>query len=211
MNHEGFLEKILEEPDDDVHRLVYSDWLEENGFTARAEIIRLEDTIETDGSGQLLKTRLTVPQYGEVLAIVAECAPSRRFVPERLVFRKGFIEEVHAPLDVLLEYLPWMAHKQPVKRVVVTDRSAEAYTEDGSNTTDDALATIFTWWRCVYNSQIGEEPVDPNDLPMRVWRELDGFFEAAVYSKDYYTRQDADAALSRALLTLARRTKVDDV
>jgi uncharacterized protein (TIGR02996 family) len=30
MSHEGFLQAILEEPDDDVHRLVYADWLEEH-------------------------------------------------------------------------------------------------------------------------------------------------------------------------------------
>lgn len=41
MNDEaGFLAKILSEPDEDTHRLVYADWLEENDQPERAEFIR---------------------------------------------------------------------------------------------------------------------------------------------------------------------------
>jgi uncharacterized protein (TIGR02996 family) len=38
----GFLQAILEEPDEDVHRLVYADWLEEHGDQDRAEFIRVQ-------------------------------------------------------------------------------------------------------------------------------------------------------------------------
>jgi uncharacterized protein (TIGR02996 family) len=37
-----FLEAILENPDDDTARLVYADWLEEHGDSARAEFIRVQ-------------------------------------------------------------------------------------------------------------------------------------------------------------------------
>src|SRR4051812_46862381 len=40
--HEGFLQAIREEPLNDVPRLIYADWLEENGDPARAEFIRLQ-------------------------------------------------------------------------------------------------------------------------------------------------------------------------
>jgi uncharacterized protein (TIGR02996 family) len=39
---DAFLEAIRDEPDGDVHRLVYADWLEEQGDPARAEFIRLQ-------------------------------------------------------------------------------------------------------------------------------------------------------------------------
>jgi uncharacterized protein (TIGR02996 family) len=39
---ESLLRAILDEPDEDVHRLVYADWLEENGDSARAEFIRAQ-------------------------------------------------------------------------------------------------------------------------------------------------------------------------
>jgi uncharacterized protein (TIGR02996 family) len=39
---QAFLADILEHPDDDAPRLVYADWLEENGDSQRAEFIRLQ-------------------------------------------------------------------------------------------------------------------------------------------------------------------------
>src|SRR5262245_7353205 len=42
MAGEALLRAILEEPHDDGPRLVYADWLEENGDQARAEFIRVQ-------------------------------------------------------------------------------------------------------------------------------------------------------------------------
>src|SRR5215472_2931540 len=43
MNAEqAFLQAIIEKPDDDGVRLIYADWLEENGQPERAEFIRLQ-------------------------------------------------------------------------------------------------------------------------------------------------------------------------
>lgn len=39
---QGFLDAILAEPDRDGHRLIYADWLEENGNPERAEFIRIQ-------------------------------------------------------------------------------------------------------------------------------------------------------------------------
>src|SRR5436190_21672658 len=40
--HPGLLQAILDSPDDDTPRLVYADWLDEQGETLRAEWIRLQ-------------------------------------------------------------------------------------------------------------------------------------------------------------------------
>ncbi len=40
--HEGFLQAVREAPLDDAPRLIYADWLEENGDGPRAEFIRLQ-------------------------------------------------------------------------------------------------------------------------------------------------------------------------
>ena len=37
---DAFLAAIIESPDDDGPRLVYADWLEENGHPERAEFLR---------------------------------------------------------------------------------------------------------------------------------------------------------------------------
>src|SRR5262245_57047624 len=39
---DGFLRAIAAAPDDDTHRLVYADWLDEHGEPERAEFIRLQ-------------------------------------------------------------------------------------------------------------------------------------------------------------------------
>src|SRR3954451_12292860 len=38
----GLLDAVVREPDDDLHRMVYADWLEERGQGARAEFIRVQ-------------------------------------------------------------------------------------------------------------------------------------------------------------------------
>src|SRR5947209_2333045 len=40
--HEAFLQAIIEAPEDDAPRLVYADWLEDNGDPHRAEFIRVQ-------------------------------------------------------------------------------------------------------------------------------------------------------------------------
>src|SRR4051794_27217534 len=42
MTPEAFLGDIIEHPDDDAPRLVYADWLDENGNPERAEFIRAQ-------------------------------------------------------------------------------------------------------------------------------------------------------------------------
>src|SRR5262249_41365819 len=51
--HEPLLNAILRQPEDDVVRLVYADWLEENGAPARAEFIRVQCRLATLGHGPL--------------------------------------------------------------------------------------------------------------------------------------------------------------
>jgi uncharacterized protein (TIGR02996 family) len=40
--HPGFLQAVIEAPDDDAPRLIYADWLEDHGDPERAEFIRLQ-------------------------------------------------------------------------------------------------------------------------------------------------------------------------
>src|SRR5262245_23510597 len=45
-NETAFLSAILDAPDDDVPRLVFADWLDDNGDSARAEFIRAQVRLE---------------------------------------------------------------------------------------------------------------------------------------------------------------------
>ncbi len=47
MSHESFQKAIFKEPDDDAIRLIYADWLDENGEPLWAELIRVQCEIAT--------------------------------------------------------------------------------------------------------------------------------------------------------------------
>ena len=58
MIHPGFLQAICEEPDDDAHRLVYADWLDDHGDADRAEFIRLQCALaRMDDEDEAMKAR----------------------------------------------------------------------------------------------------------------------------------------------------------
>jgi uncharacterized protein (TIGR02996 family) len=48
----AFQRAIAEKPDDDTPRLIYADWLEENGWPEQAEFIRLDIELAAAGAGE---------------------------------------------------------------------------------------------------------------------------------------------------------------
>jgi uncharacterized protein (TIGR02996 family) len=51
----AILDDVVRNPDDDGPRLVYADWLEDNGQPQRAEIIRVQCAAEGDEAARLLR------------------------------------------------------------------------------------------------------------------------------------------------------------
>lgn len=47
MDERKFLDKLAEDPTDDETRLVYADWLDDNGRPAHAEFLRIEHVVRT--------------------------------------------------------------------------------------------------------------------------------------------------------------------
>src|SRR3954464_7715872 len=107
-DHEGFLQDILANPDDDAPRLIYADWLEEDGGAEgrdRAAFIRLQceraRLPEGDPKAARLKTRerkLLKPHaaaWAPPLPVGAKATPQ---------FRRGFVEHVGLPLKGFLEH-----------------------------------------------------------------------------------------------------------
>src|SRR5262245_31852846 len=92
----AFLRTILADPDDDAPRLIYADWLDEQGEADRAEFIRL----------QIRATRMQTdnPDRAEVASHVEELRRAHHMewvnqLPqfehvEWLVFKRGFISSV---------------------------------------------------------------------------------------------------------------------
>ena len=141
--HAAFLADILEHPDDDTPRLVYADWLEENGDTddaLRAEFIRVQVKLArspdehlrlrerelwemSDSDGWLIPDPVA-PQSAHICLETETMALAETIgdALSVLVFRRGFVERVRFPLAAWLEYGPALVASHPIQRVELNDR-----------------------------------------------------------------------------------------
>src|SRR3712207_3468959 len=100
MNHEdAFLQAILENPEDDASRLIYADWLEEQGYparSARGELIRVHDALRDLPADDPRRLQLEERQRELLEGHEAEwVAPLRELgLQGGWVFRRGFVERV---------------------------------------------------------------------------------------------------------------------
>jgi uncharacterized protein (TIGR02996 family) len=104
----ALLRAIIEEPDEDAHRLVYADWLDEHGQPDRAEFIRLHCRLERfyDGdpftagfAAEHLKPEQRRAWLGPLATLGiydgADGSPVFQYrMRGALLFRRGFVEAV---------------------------------------------------------------------------------------------------------------------
>jgi uncharacterized protein (TIGR02996 family) len=104
-----FLRDVLDRPDDDTPRLVYADWLEDNGDEqgrARAELIRVQCEVERLPPGDRRRTRLERQARAVLKKHAREWTkPLRRARLGRAwEFRRGFVEGV--TMSAAREFVP---------------------------------------------------------------------------------------------------------
>jgi uncharacterized protein (TIGR02996 family) len=103
MKHDGFLRAICESPDEDAPRLIYADWLDENGDADRAEFIRLQCALESGGPfgpgrrALLRREWVLVRRHGERWiqqdGLADVVAPDSLWhYPPKTRFRRGFVD-----------------------------------------------------------------------------------------------------------------------
>jgi uncharacterized protein (TIGR02996 family) len=98
---EALFQAVLAEPDDDTPRLIYADWLEENGQGDRAEFIRGQVELfrrpANDARGKQLRQREKELWSANKKAWLATLPPELRN-RKYIAFHRGFFEELtHAP------------------------------------------------------------------------------------------------------------------
>src|SRR5688572_19054059 len=121
MTHDaGFLRAILENPDDDTPRLIYADWLDDNGDPTRAEFIRLQCDLarldETDPRRGALEARCRELEYDHREGWRGEAATFGR----GHTFERGFIERIE--FDKYTEFLnaaPRLFGLAPIRHVTI--------------------------------------------------------------------------------------------
>jgi uncharacterized protein (TIGR02996 family) len=114
---DGFLEAILAEPDDDAHRLVYADWLDEHGDADRAEFIRLQVEAARLPVWSARRRELA-GREGELLqAHEREWAAPVGGQVDRWRFRRGFVEKVTLSAVDFLRRGEQLFAAAPVRRI----------------------------------------------------------------------------------------------
>ena len=215
VDHPGFLADIIAHPEDDALRLIYADWLEDHGQPEWAEFIRVQVELDPDDrDNRRTQERLNYLRQRERELLNETTYRYRRnghwerswgcYVwgpPQSLwhlnskawTFRRGFVVEIHAPLQTLLDHLPAVVRRHPVEVVRATDRAP-----------DSAIQGVNGWWDVSWYEEKFEK--DPEDLPSEIFSLLDGFTtdEDEPGWKFYSTQEAAQAALSSALLTWAK-------
>ncbi len=125
-DRDAFLRTIIENPDDDTPRLVFADWLEENGDPERAEFIRLQI--------ELMRTLEWEPRFDEIQFRVGDLLSKNgmRWRPElpwfdRLIYERGFVEGVIAVADDFFENRNALRHAIPLREVRFTASDSTIY------------------------------------------------------------------------------------
>ena len=100
----GLLCGIMENPEDDVRRLIYADWLDEQGEGDRAELIRAQIALFRGGLPG--KGGVRPGEWSRLRARVKALTQARRTVLAGLgfsrydfVFERGFVARVDCPWD----------------------------------------------------------------------------------------------------------------
>ncbi len=128
VNHfrSALLAAILAEPESDLPRLVYADWLDENGEPGRAELIRAQCDRKClpEGWSQLRE----LPSCGFVNLSIEEHGHGNYVLATKVggvtgFIDHGFVVELRGPLPALMEHGPAIVAENPVERASVTGRT----------------------------------------------------------------------------------------
>jgi uncharacterized protein (TIGR02996 family) len=129
--HDALLAAVCAAPDDDLPRLVYADWCDENGDPDRAEFIRTQVEIAKGAKGKKLvalqkreKELLTEhsAKWTEPLREFAD----RRYSLEPFRFRRGFVEDIATHGDQLTEHGDDLFRLAPVRTLRMSDQDVES-------------------------------------------------------------------------------------
>lgn len=115
----AFLSAIREEPELDTPRLVYADWLIDQGKLDRAEFIRVQIELSHGVPDRGLAVELLRRLRALMVAHRQEwLGPLQSLAPEAL-FERGFVEEVSLPAQQFLKYAEELLEAHPLTRLHV--------------------------------------------------------------------------------------------
>lgn len=117
---DAFLKDILAHPDDDAPRLIFADWLEEQGDTssvARAEFIRVQCCLVTGELPSQQRNELVRRQNRILDQWDKEWVRPIRRVVKNWEYRRGFIDEVGMVADKFLAHASRLFRRLPIQHL----------------------------------------------------------------------------------------------
>lgn len=217
----GLLEAIARDPADDVPRLVYADWCEDNGDPDRAEFIRLQIQADREKTGirPLVRKIATLLERNHTIwmqpfqAIVSK--ESAALLPEWR-WSRGFISTVRLPLaEFMCDYsdkplrglrtrnmrdgvAARLFRAAPVERVELAGLDCGLYRQNQQ---------FKGGWYCQedWADWLEEGEMDADDLPEALYRLLDGFDSEYPDWKLWHDKAAADTAMLRAAVKFGRQ------
>jgi uncharacterized protein (TIGR02996 family) len=120
--HEPFLQAIIENPDDDVHRLVYADWLEEQRQPERAQFIRLQCELAKLPEGDPRRTILEAQEKESLGKYEEEWLRPLREQINHWVFYRGMLG-VGVDVELFLAHAPTLVHSPWVHYIDIGDHA----------------------------------------------------------------------------------------
>jgi uncharacterized protein (TIGR02996 family) len=218
-NAEALLRAIIDQPDDDLPRLAYADWLEDNGECEGAEFIRVQIRAWEDWPGgdwndlcaraNVLLTRSRFQEWfgappGFLVnvrsAVKVELYDEAAERTIQLGLRRGFVERIECSLAVFLEHAGAVFAAHPVQEVRLTDREPLQLSTDRTPN-DDPWKGWCVWTPAGARWRSGEPglEVGRDELPQRLFDLLGGKrLESNKWTVYESSRDDAIADLSTA-------------
>jgi uncharacterized protein (TIGR02996 family) len=151
---EAFLRAVIEAPDEDAHRLVYADWLEDHGQPERAEFIRVQCRLaalparDPDRPRLEAREKELLERHGQAWTATLPAGV------EKWTFRRGFVEEVRVgpttDLPALFRAAPVRSlHVAPFEPILWYD------IDEGWRGTEEQLSAQRAAWD-LHNRQVQE-------------------------------------------------------
>jgi uncharacterized protein (TIGR02996 family) len=129
---EALLQAIRDDIDDDLPRLAYADWREEQGDRERAEFIRVECRLARMSADDPERRALFRRDLALLVAHKDEWFGPGREAWYRWDCRRGFLDEIRAEAAVFLQHAPALWTRNALRHLEITLKSAEAARLGGS-------------------------------------------------------------------------------
>ncbi len=125
MTNNSLFQAIVKDPENDTPRLIYADWLEENGQPERAEFIRVQCEAARSPRFSPIWWELSERSEDLLAEHKEEWLPSLGFQFTNPVFERGFLSGLQMTTASFLTQAPRLFQKAPLARDICLERLGE--------------------------------------------------------------------------------------